>query len=208
MFINSLSDCEQERKHSIKQYLMLKKHAQQSRTNFLYELASQHASKGNQTISNIILRMNRNEEIRNSYRRIKNATKPFCGTTDRILINNDNDEQQEIISNEKEVIEKALSEENKQKFTMAYSSPFLQQPLISLLQQSATSIAAKQILHGTFPTSQFNISTSTKTFISHLKIPDSINKQSFNNTECSLQTAIHIRKRKEKKPIHLCHKDT
>ena len=140
-----LSDCEQERKHSIKKYLEIKKHAQQSRTNFLYELASQHASKDNQTISNIILRMNRNEEMRNSYRRIKNATKSFCGSTDKILIHNDNDEHQEIISNEKEVIEKPLSEENKQKFTMAYSSPFLQQPLISLLQQSATSIAAKQI---------------------------------------------------------------
>ena len=66
--------------------------------------------------------MNQNEELSNSYNRLKNATKTFCGATDKVLTDIGNEENQEVVSNKKEVIERALCKE----FTMAYSSIFLQ----------------------------------------------------------------------------------
>ena len=101
----------------------------------------QNSVKMNQ-ISIIILRMNRIEELRNSYRRIKNATKPFCGDMEKVLTNIRNNENHEEVTNDKEIIEKALCNENMKKFTMAYSSPFLQKPLLPLLQQTTTSKTA------------------------------------------------------------------
>ena len=50
--------------------------------------------------------------MRNLYRRIKNATKPFCGASDKVLTDIGNEENQQVVSNEKENIEKALCEEN------------------------------------------------------------------------------------------------
>ena len=194
-----LFDCENEKKMAMKKYYSIKKTAQQSRTLFLHDLASQHAARGNETVSNIILRMHRNEELRNSYRRIKNATKPFCGATDKVLTTLGSIDEQEHLSNEKEIIEKALCEENKQKFTMAYSSPFLQEPLASMVRQTATSKAAQEILNGTFTTSSMKISSSTKSFIHHLRKPNSIAKHPLNEVECSLQTAMaYWRKKREK----------
>ena len=93
-------------------YYLLKKSAQQSRIIFLHELAAHHAARGNEKISYIIHWMNRNEELRNSYRRIINATKPVHGAIDKVLTNIWNNENQEEATNEKEIIEKALCVEN------------------------------------------------------------------------------------------------
>ena len=93
----SLEDCENERKLANKHYRQLKKTASPSRITFLHNLAAQHAARGNDSVSNIILRMNRNEELRDSYKRIKSVTKPFCGATDKVLILSDDDHQTEII---------------------------------------------------------------------------------------------------------------
>ena len=56
--------------------------------------------------------MNRNEELRNSYRRIKNAFKPFCGAMDKVLTNIGNNENQEEATDEKEIIEKIVCDEH------------------------------------------------------------------------------------------------
>ena len=45
--------------------------------------------------------MNGNEELRNSYRKIKNATKPFYGATDKVLANIGINENHEEVTNEK-----------------------------------------------------------------------------------------------------------
>ena len=192
----SLQDCETERKIISKKYRSIKRNAQQSRTVFLHDLAAQQAVRGNDYISNIILRMNRNEEPRSSYRRMKAVTKPFCGATQKVLISSNDSE---IVTAEKEKIEKALCNENIAKFTMAYSSPFLQKSLAPLLQQTATSSSAKQILHGQFSTSRMNLQRATKRFIKHLEMPPSVLDNPSNNTQCSLQTAVsYWRKKREK----------
>ena len=125
-----MKECEEERNSATKKYRKLKRNAKQSRIQFLNELAIQHSERGNETSSNIVARMNRNEEMRESYRRIKIITKPFFGATEKVLIYDEKEEKEEV-SMEKITIEKALSEQNIKKFTEAYSSPFLQQPLLS-----------------------------------------------------------------------------
>ena len=194
----SLHDCELERKSASRNYRKLKKNAQQSRTLFMHDLAAQHAARGNESISNVILRMTRNEELRSSYRRIKNVTKPFLGATEKVLTSINNSLNEETTTTDKETIEKALSEENIKKFTTAYSSPFLQKPLSPLLGQTATSSTAQKILNGTF-SDQIKLSKSTKLFIQHLKMPTSILNNPPNDSQCSLSTAkAYWRKKREK----------
>ena len=100
----SLKDCENEQNPACKKYYLLKKSVHQSRTIYLCDLAAQHTARGNETIRNIFLRMNRNKELRNSYSRIKNATKPFHGATDKVLTNIGSNGNQEEVTNEKEIV--------------------------------------------------------------------------------------------------------
>ena len=107
----SLPDCEKERKLISAEYRKIKKDAQISRTVFIQELASQLAAKENETISNAISRINRNEELRASYKRIKTITKPFCRATEKVLIPNE-DTNDERVTTKKIEIEKALCNQN------------------------------------------------------------------------------------------------
>ena len=193
----SLSDCEKERKLISAEYRKIKKDAQISRTVFIQELASQQAAKGNETISNAISRINRNEELRASYKRIKTITKPFCGATEKVLIPDEgtNDER---VTTKKIEIEKALCNQNIKKFTSAYSSPFLQEPLISQLGQDATSAYAQQILNGTYDDKIIQ-SEPTKRFIKQLKAPKEIRTSNYNNINCTLQDSISYWKKKREK---------
>jgi len=179
----SLQDCELERKNVDEKYRELKRNDQQSRNLFMHELAAQHTAQGNESISNAILRMTRNEELRLSHRRIRNITKPFLGATEKVLTLINNSSNDETITTNKEIIEKTLSEENIQKFSTAYSSPFLQKTLIKLVDQATTSSTAKNILHGTF-SNPIKISKSTKLFLKHLKMPPSILNTPPNDSQC------------------------
>ena len=125
----SLAACKKERKLAFAAYRKLKNNAVTSRKQFIEELARQQSARGNESVSNAIQRINRNEEMRESYRRIKNVTKPFYGATERVLILNDKKPGEEKVTTKKIEIEKALCIENKKKFTAAYSSPFSKAPL-------------------------------------------------------------------------------
>ena len=192
----SLQECEIERKLATKKYRKLKRNASQNREQFLQKLAQDHANRGNTTASSIIAQMTRIEEIRASYRRIKVVTKPYYGTTEKVLIANERNGEE--ISTDKKKIEEALCEENKRKFTEAYSSPFLQQPLLQQLGQTAVSQTAKSILNGTYYSST-PISPKTKKFIQKLQKPPLIAESPTNDEICSLEEAKHYwRKKREK----------
>ena len=193
----SLEDCYKERDLATKKYKRLKRNARQSRTQFIQELASQQAARGNESVSNAILRINRIEEIRDSYKRIKTVTKPFFGATEKVLISN-HDCSEERITTDKIEIEQALCSQNRIKFTSAYSSPFLQEPLLSQIGQTATSINAQKILDGTYQPPS-NISNATKEFIQHLQTPHSIKLHKSNDPICSIETATaYWRKKRER----------
>ena len=131
------------------EYRKIKKDEQVSRTIFIQELASQQAAQGNETVSNVISRINRNEELRASYKIIKTVTKPFCGATEKAVIpvENTNDKR---VTTKKVEIEKDLGIQNEKKFTAAYRFIFLHEPLISQLGQDARSKYSQQIINGTY----------------------------------------------------------
>ena len=194
----SLEECQQERKLATKKYRHLKKSAKQSREQFLMDLAEQHAQSGNSTVSSIISRMNRNEDLRASYRRIKVATKPYYGTTEKVLIKKADDNNEEEMTTDKKKIEIALCAENKKKFMEAYSSPFLQPPLIDQLSQTATTPTAMTILNGTYKSNP-KLGKVTNDFIKQLKKPHQIIDKPDNDEECRIEEAIHYWKKKREK---------
>ena len=82
-------------------------------------------------------------------RQTEQVTKPFLGATDKVLVYN-NDTNSETITTDKDTIEHVLSQQNKRKFTDAYSSPFLHEPLISIIGQHAITKESQDILDGNF----------------------------------------------------------
>jgi len=114
------------------------------------------------------------------------VTKTFCQATEKVLTPTENIEE-ERITNDKIEIERALCEQNMKTFTAAYSSPFLQKPLISQIGQTATSEQSQQILLGKF-NPQKSLSKDTKRFIKQLKIPSKIQQKGKNNTFCDIAT--------------------
>jgi len=67
------------------------------------DLAERHSQIGNSTVRSIISRMNRNEDLRASYRRIKTATKPYYGATEKVLLQDENSDSEEINTDKKEL---------------------------------------------------------------------------------------------------------
>ena len=193
----SLSDCEAERKMALKTYYQAKMNAKHNRKAFTTKLATLQAAQGNESISNAIRRLNRIEELQESHRRIKYITKPFFGATDKVLVYN-LDSNTEETTTDKSTIEHALSNQNKRKFTDAYSSPFLQDPLLSLIGQNATTREATQILDGTFHAPR-GLHPTTKQFIDQMQRPPCISNCHYNNTTCTLEEATsYWRKKREK----------
>jgi len=176
----TVEDCENERKLARKGYSNVKKEADLKRDQYIDGLAALHASKGNTSKSNILKRMKRNEALRASFKRIKSATKQFHGATERVQIKEKSSEGAERmkITTDKLEIEEAIRDENIKKFSLAYREcPFLNEPLITMLGQSASNYHADQILRGTFqPPNQLN--KYTRRFIRLLKMPNNIRETS------------------------------
>ena len=108
------------------------------------------------------------------------------------------DTNDEKVTTDKIEIEKALCEQNRMKFTSAYSSPFLQEPLLSQIGQTATTDASVQILNGTYqPPNELSI--HTKNFIKQLQTPTSISEQGCNDSICDIETATSYWRHKREK---------
>jgi len=122
-----IEDCIKERQLATKKYKRLKRNAKQSRIQFIKELAIQQSAKGNESTSNAILRINRNEELRESYKRIKSVTKPFYGATEKVLIPTMNSDE-ERITTEKIEIEQALCTQNKKNLHQRIHLHFFKNP--------------------------------------------------------------------------------
>ena len=191
----SMEDCIKERNLASKKYRKLKRVAKKNRIQFIQDLATQQSERGNESISNAINRINRNEELRESYKRIKVVTKPFFGATEKVLIPSSTSSNEERITTDKLEIEQALRDQNMIKFTSAYSSPFLQHPLKSQIRQTATTSYSTQILNGKYK-SPSSISKATKVFIKHLKTPKAISRRGKNNPHCDIETATTYWKKK------------
>ena len=188
---------------AIKNYYEAKMNAKNNRKAFTTKLATLQAARGNKSISNAIRRLNCIEELRESHRRIKYVTKPFLGATDKVLVYDDVSNTK-TTSTDKIIIEDALSKQNKRKFTDAYSSLFLQDPLLPLIGQHATTRQATQILDGTFQVTR-ELTTPTKHFIVQLQKSTCISHRPYNNTTCTLTDATSYWRKKGRKLVPLCH---
>jgi len=116
----SIEECEYERSLARKGYAQIKSNAVQNREVFLEGLAAAQAARGNEQVTNAIKRIKRLEESRATHRRIRAATKAYTGATERIQIPDPDDSTKLIITTDKEIIEKALKNENEQKILLAY----------------------------------------------------------------------------------------
>jgi len=195
----SIEDCENERKLARMGYANVKKEAEMKRDQYIENLAALQASRGNESKSNAIKRMKRNEDLRSSYRRIKSVTKTFQGATERVKIpDRENSGKMKITTNKIE-IEEAIREENEEKFKLAYKEcPFLQEPLLSMIGQDSTTECADQILRGTFQVPQ-HLGKYTKRFIELLKMPDGIRRNfPINDVITPEQAKSYWRKKSEK----------
>ena len=193
----SIEDCICERNNASKLYRSIKKDAKAHRKQFILKLAEDHAAEGNESVGNAVRRIIRTEEDRGSRRRIRTATKPYHGATEKVaLVHPDTNEI--TITTDKEEIEHALQQENKKKFRLAYSSPFLQQPLLNDIKQHATNRNAQKILNGTF-NPVYHISRNTKKFIKLLEMPDAIKTRGRNSAKCDIQEVIYHWKHKREK---------
>ena len=193
-----IEDCEKEKMSAIKEYRKIKRNAAKNRRDFINEKATQQAANGNESVGNAIRRLNRLEEERESRRRIKIATKSFAGATMKILLENTKFPEKTRTTTDKDEIEKALRKENTQKFTLAYSSPFLNYPLKNILGQDATTLQAEEMLNGTF-NKKLKISKETKKFIKCLEKPDSIKKVGDNDSMITVEQVQYYWKKKREK---------
>jgi len=152
----------------------MKKEADLKCEQYIDGLAALHASKGNTSKSNILKSMKRNEALRASYKRIKSATKHFHGATERVQIPDKLNEGRMKITTDKLEIEEAIRDEDIKKFSLLYREcPFLNEPLITMLGQSASNDHADQILRGAFQ-SPSQLNKYTRRFIRLLQMPNNI----------------------------------
>jgi len=168
----TVEDCETERKLARTGYSNMKKEADLKREQYIDGLAALHASKGNTSKSNILKSMKRNEALRAS------ATKHFHGATERVQIPDKSNEGRMKITTDKLEVEEANCDENIKKFSLSYREcPFLNEPLITMLGQSASNDHADQILRGTFQ-SPSQLNKYTRRFIRLLQMPNNIRENS------------------------------
>ena len=193
----SIEDCIQERKLMYQKLYDFAKTDKQSRKEFIDSLADAIAADGDEKKSSIIRRLNRTEEDRIARRNIKVTVKPFIGATSKIQMDDSLTGESYFVTDKGE-IEQALRNENAVKYTLAYSSPFLQEPLLSLLGQNSLTVAGDEILAGTFEPPP-ELSVHTKKFIKLLKMHDSIKYDGCNSDHISLSQSSQYWSRKPEK---------
>lgn len=135
------------------------------RNGFQSNLILEAESKGDLKKVKQIRQHQLNEELRQTYRNIKMVVNDGLGAPYHMELTT---EYGPHISTDKDAIEAALMNEYENEYRLAYSSPFLQEPLLSKLGQLAINDKAQAILDGKYEC-DLNIPTHTKTFIKHLK---------------------------------------
>ena len=193
----SIDDCKTERSLMYRQLIDFAKTAKQSRKQFIDSLADAIAADGNEKRSTVVRRLIRNEEDRYARRNINAAVKEFAGATTRVCLD-DASTGERFFTTDKDVIERALRNENEKKYTLAYSSPFLQEPLFSLLGQDSLTPTGDAILDGSFIPPD-SLDEDTKRFISLLETHPAIKQEGSNLDTISLQQSLAYWNKKSEK---------
>ena len=161
----SLEDCKQLRGQAFQEYNKYAAEADQYRNGFQDRLITQAESKGDFKKAKQIRQHQLNEELRITHKNVKMVINKGLGAPYHVALTTTSGTH---VSTDKTKIEQALMTEYENKYRLAYSSPFLQEPLISQLGQLAMNDTAQEMLDGKFDC-DINIPKHTKKFIKHLK---------------------------------------
>ena len=161
----SIESCKILRAQAFQNYNQYAAEADTHRYGFQSKLILDAESEGDFKKAKQIRQHQLNEELRQTHKNVKMVVNNNLGAPYHMELTTANGVH---ISTDKEAIENALRTEYENKYRLAYSSPFLQEPLLSELGQFAINDKAKAILNGTYEC-DLNIPKHTKTFIRHLK---------------------------------------
>jgi hypothetical protein len=127
----------------------LRKNAQESRTNYLHDLASAKAISTGKTHAHMIQEIKQREHIQAVFRKIKYASATTRVGLTQVETSASSESGTTITHTSKEMIEQACMNENIRRFTQAYHTPSLQSDQIALLGWTGNSISSTEILNGT-----------------------------------------------------------
>ena len=184
----SLTDCYQLRAHAFQEYNKYAKEADAYRNGFQEDVILEAESKGDFKKAKRIRQNQLNEELRLTHRNVKMVVNNNVGAPYHVELTTESGTH---VSLDKNKIEQALMKEYENKYRLAYSSPFLQEPLLSTLGQLALNENSQAILEGTFDC-DINIPRHTKKFIKHLKKDKCMQNKALNPIEITTQQSANF----------------
>ena len=190
-------ECRRARAIAFKEYIEYASQAKIKRPAFLDGLADALAATGNISRSSAIRQLKSQEESRHSHRMIRVAIKEFSGAPFHMELIGD---KGPFISTDKEEIEKALMIEYENKYRLAESSPFLEEPLLSDLGQLALNDKANAILNGDYECPP-GVDQYTQSFIRHLARPQQLQNSKHNEVPISTQCLNSFWKNMDEKVV-------
>ena len=190
-----LDTCLDLRRSAFRAYKSYAYDSEQKRKDFLERLADDQAAAGNITKANAINQLNLNEESRRIHSNVKAVTKDFLGAPYHMELQN---EDGSFLSTDRDQIEIALIQEYEAKYRLSESSPFLHEPLSSMLGHMAITPSSQQILDGTFVCPP-SINKHTKKFITHLQMDEKVRKRGKNRIPITLQDSLAFWKKMPEK---------
>ena len=138
-----LQDCIKLRGQAFCEYYAYAKDAEQHRVQFQSHIIDENESLGHNQKAQEIRQQQIQEESRRMHSRIRGVVGTQMGAPYHIELE---DGHGTYLSTDRDKIEHALMQEYDNKYRLAYSSPFLQEPLLSDLGQLAINGKANQIL--------------------------------------------------------------
>ena len=162
-----------ELKSQQKKFSLLCKSAEADRLQWLTRLADQYQNHGLMTKHKAIIALQKREEARTTARRIKAVQHKLQSTGISFVSAPSSDGQswQEISA--KHLVEKTIMEVNMAKYSQARSTPFLTEPLASMVGPLGLSQGADEILQGSFQTPA-EVPTPTRRVIQQLQRPTQV----------------------------------
>ena len=185
VFRFSVADIDSHRRQALQHYRKVKKdsafHAQAFHRRLLQARAIKHGTT--EITQKKILR--RTAKQRSTARRIRELTSPPRPSL--TTLDAPGPEGSRQICQTKNEVEAACVAEGRRRFTQAYNSPFVNEPLLSLVGLLGTGPAAENILNGTFQVPA-SVDIHTANFIQHLQKPECIAQHSLPNHGLSTES--------------------
>lgn len=155
------------------EYKTMKGKAREMRDTHLEYLAEAMAQAKQTKTASILKCLSEQEKIRESYRRIKAATKVSAVREGLHTVNAPDGFGARMDCTTKQEVENACLNENARRFREACDTPFLVEPLLRDFGPTGDTQAADKVLEGTYHPPD-SIPEATKKFLANLKLPEGI----------------------------------